>query len=600
MDQDQVIELLVGIISGNINKHLAAAKEPHEFAEMVFAKTAKEQFPVIGSKRIRETQDQIDQRMRVTNPITAAAISPALAYVEEVRRTDGVSRQHRFADPARLEVVERDFANYYAGQTLQDYLFDSIKTANEYDPNAWIIFERTPPKEDGLYRMYPVIVSSEQAVDWKFNEVGVLEYLCFTEGEYIATKVTDGAESIQHVNHFYLYAPGYAAFAQYMGDDSQPRYEDDYFADAENYAIWVFETGTLETPAERLGAYLSELDMNAPCELLYEAARGHLKDLMSLKSSHDLNDTLHMYPKLFQYVKRCNGVDPESLVPCDGGYYGGNPNRVCRTCNGSGKIVHGSEQDSVTLAFPGSKDEFVDLAQVAHYMALPMDVFTNQQERLERLSTIVTYVVYSQEQVDHIKPGVTATEIAINYNRIYNKLAPIANKWAQCEAKAYRIAMQYYGVFQAGDNYFVQFPQDFAMKTENELLKDLSDAKAAGAPYAVIKSIQDALLKKKYRDNQAFVADQLAFDAIKPFTDKTGEDLAMILSSRSSTDPQKVAWENWQAIQNTILEGLEQGMFSQMPLARRKELVMEQVNAIIAEMPVQQDNTRFNPAFQIN
>ena len=136
------------------------------------------------------------------------------------------------------------------------------------------------------------------------------------------------------------------------------------------------------------------------------------------------------------------------------------------------------------------------------------------------------------------------------------------------------------------------------MKTENELLKDLAEAKAAGAPFAVIKSIQDALLKKKYRDNAAFVADQLAFDAIKPFADKTGEDLAMILAARTKTDPQRVAWENWHDIQNTITDGLERGQFAQMPLARRKELVRVEVDKIIAEMPAQQDNTGFNPAFQ--
>lgn len=599
MEPQAIIDILVKVINGGVHKCFSDAKEPHEFAEMVFAKTAKEQWAVIGQKRIRETTDQINQRERLTNPTTAAAVNPALAYVEELRRTDGVSRQARFANTDRLATLEEDFSNYYAGQSLQDFIFQAVKTANEYDPNAWLVFERTPPQADGLYKMYPVIVSSEQAVDWKYNEFGILEYLVFSENEYISSAVTEGAKLTKEVNHFYLYTAGFAAFAQYMGEESEPRYEDEYFTtpDAENYAIWIFPTGTTETPAERLGAYLSELDINEPCELLYEAARGHLKDLMSLKSSHDLNESLHMYPKLFQYVKRCNAVDQDGAT-CESGYYGGQPDRVCRACNGTGKIVHGSEQDAVTLAFPETKEEFVDLAQVAHYMALPMDVFVNQQERLKYLSTIITYVVYSQEQVDHIQPGVTATEIAINYNRIYNKLAPLAEKWGQLEAKAYRVGMQYYGAFADGDGYYVQFPMDFAMKTESELLKDLADAKTAGAPFAVIKAIQDALLKKKYRDNAAFVADQLAFDAIKPFADKTGEDLAMILSSRSKTDPQRVAWENWQDVQNTILDTLEPGQFSQMPLARRKQLVKEQVDTIISEMPAAQDPTGFNPAFQ--
>jgi len=346
-----------------------------------------------------------------------------------------------------------------------------------------------------------------------------------------------------------------------------------------------------------LGAYLSELDANEPCELLYEAARGYLKDLMRLKSSHDLNELLHMYPKLFQYVKRCTGVDAETKIGCESGYYGGDPSRVCRSCNGTGKIIHGSEQDNVTLAFPESKEEFVDLAQVAHYMALPMEVFTNQQQRLEYLSTVITFVIYSQEQTERIQPGVTATEIAINYNRIYNKLAPIAHKWGQCEAKAYRVAMQYYGAFSEGDNYFVQFPSDFAMKTENELIKDLGEAKVNGAPYAVVKAIGTDLLKKKYRDNQSYVADQLAFDALKPFADKGAEEIALILSSRSKTDPKRVMWENWQEIQTNVLDGMESGLFAKMSLANKRRLITEQVTTIIAEMPQQVNATLFNPVF---
>ena len=62
--------------------------------------------------------------------------------------------------------------------------------------------------------------------------------------------------------------------------------------------------------------------------------------------------------------------------------------------------------------------------------------------------------------------------------------------------------------------------------------------------------------------------------------------------------PQRVAWENWQDVQNTILDTLERGQFSQMPLARRKQMVKGVVDQIISEMPAVQDPTGFNPAFQ--
>ena len=599
MEQGQILNILSHVISGGCSPYQAAAEEAHEFAEMVFAKTAKEQGDYINQQRLRETLPQKEQRIRLTNPITAAAVSPALAYSEELRRVDGVHRKAEFQHEATFAKVQADLQNYYAGRSIQEYSFEAVDTSNKRDPNCWLVFERKELPEASGYTFYPVLVESERAVDWRFDETGKLQYLVFSEEEYQSRQIAGGVE-VAHVNHYYLYAPGYAAFAQYMGDDTAPRYQDEAYTvdDAPDYLIWIFETGTIETPAIRLGAYQSELDVNAPCELLYEPARGHLLDLMGLKSSYDLNRMLHMYPKLFQYVKACEAVDGEGLA-CIGGYYAADHKRPCATCGGTGKVVHGGEQDAVTFKFPDSKDEFVDLAQVAHYMSLPMEVLTNQQEQIDKLSTILTYVIYSQEQTEAVNIK-TATEITINYSRIYNKLYPIALKVGQVESLAYRIGMQYYGAFKDGDGYHVTFPMDFAMKKESELIADLAAAKQAGAPYSVQKAISDALLKKKHKDNPQFVNDQLAFDALKPFSDKSPEELAMILSTRAKTDPKRVAWENWQEIQHNIQARLKDrgAAFYLYPMEAQRKEIADEVSAIIAGMPVETNSFNQLPVFQ--
>jgi hypothetical protein len=305
-----------------------------------------------------------------------------------------------------------------------------------------------------------------------------------------------------------------------------------------------------------------------------------------------------MYLRLFQYVKGCEAVDDQGLQ-CINGYYGADSKRPCATCGGTGKIIHGGEQDVVTFRFPDSKEEFVDLAQVAHYLVPPIEVLLNQQDQVKYLSTILTYVIYSQEQTEAVSIK-TATEITINYSRIYNKLYPIAQKWAQVEAMAYRVAVQYYGAYRDGDSYHVTFPMDFAMKKESELIADLAAAKQAGAPYSVQKAISDALLKKKHKDNPQFVNDQLAFDALKPFSDKSPEELAMILSTRAKTDPKRVAWENWQEIQHNIQARLKDrgAAFYLYPMEVQRKEIAEEVAAIIAEMPVESNPINQFPVFQ--
>jgi hypothetical protein len=608
MEQEQILAILSHVIQGGCSPYHHKAKEPKKFADQVFAKTAEEQGDYINEQRLRETPEQKKQRIRLTNPITPAAISPALAYVEELQRTDGVHRMGVFQDTTRFQEVEQSLGQYYAGQSIQDFAFNAVKMANKQDPNSWLIFERKELPDAAGYKFYPVLVESERVVDWRFNEFGTLDYLVFSEEEYQSKRI-DGGQEIAHVNHFYLYAPGYAAFAQYMGDDSTPRYEDQAYTidDAPDYLVWIFETGTIETPAIRLGAYQSELDVNAPCELLYEPARGYLKDLMGIKSSLDLNMVIHMYLRLFQYVKACEAVDDQGLS-CIGGYYGADHKRPCATCGGTGKIIHGGEQDVVTFKFPDTKEEFVDLAQVAHYLVPPIEVLLNQQDQVKYLASILTYVIYSQEQSQEVNVQ-TATQFAINYSRIYNKLYPIALKVGEVESLAYRVAMQYYGAFRDGDNYHVTFPMDFAMKKESELIADLAAAKAAGAPYSVQKAISDALLKKKHKDNPAFVNDQLAFDALKPFSDKSPEELAMILATRSKTDPKRVAWENWQEIQHNIQsrikaknEGLARSetkaAFYLYPMETQRKEIAEDVAAIIAAMPAETNSFNQLPVFQ--
>ena len=232
-------------------------------------------------------------------------------------------------------------------------------------------------------------------------------------------------------------------------------------------------------------------------------------------------------------------------------------------------------------------------------MSLPMEVLTNQQEQIDKLSTILTYVIYSQEQTEAVSIK-TATEITINYSRIYNKLYPIALKVGQVESMAYRVGMQYYGAFRDGDGYHVTYPMDFAMKKESELIADLAAAKAAGAPYSVQKAISDALLKKKHKDNPGFVNDQLAFDALKPFSDKSPEELAMILSTRAKTDPKRVAWENWQEIQHNIQSRLKDrgAAFYLYPMEAQRKEIAEEVAAIIAGMPEETNSFNQLPVFQ--
>lgn len=579
------------IEAGYKHKHWQATVDIAEEARKLMSRDTKDQEEEITAYRIREDDEQKAQRIRLTNTVTSVALSPVYAYFEEVKRTDGVKMEVLTDNETAKARVDDLHAKYYGEAGLHEYLHGALLHYNKYDPNAWLIAERRL-SADGLTveELFPVEVLASEALDYHYDEAGILQYLaiCLPRMARIKNRPT----ATKELKNYFFYGAGYVwHFAEVdPQEDNALDYEGMGYEVTpiknRTYMARMWENGTQEVPAIRCGAYPSGQHGREICETPVADAYPVLRDLQRDKSYLDTCKTIHTFPRLFQYVKPCNHVDEESNLLCEGGYYGGirKPETTCRGCNGAGYIVHRGEQDVIRLIWPTNADDIIDLEKLSHYEELPFDVVRFLREEATEAQRLVFMAVFNQETVDKALTVQTATEIRIEYDKIYNKLMPFASRVAIAWEKFTRIAHQYLlDAFAVAD---MSYPFDFKLKNVQELTAEYAQAQQAGLSYDVLWSIQQDILRKQYRNMPAKVAEIKAFEALRPWKEKSQEEVAMILQRRATDDPDRVLWENWGRIVTEIQQdrGPDKPFHEIMDMAERRRVVYAKVAELTTQI----------------
>lgn len=564
---EQIQKLADTVNFGIRHKNYEQAKTTADNARKLMTRNTEDQYEEITKYRIRETEEQKKQRTRLTNTITAAAISPTYGYFEEVKRSDGI-RLNIEASENDIAKVEEKYKEYFKGVSFKDYAFDTVLHLNKYDPNAWIIFsqEIKQGEQGNKVEFYPIQVTSEEAIDFNYNHRGVLQYFTarFVEKK---RKVVAGALIEVDQTIYINLVPGLEIVA-YQECEADEKSREEYLTEGYEAVNWdnavffvkAFENTTTEVPVTPIGAYL---DPNQETfELPIAEAEPILHDLIRDKSYLDTNKTLHTFPRRKEYVKKCTYSDEDGA--CYEGFIDGDREKECKSCKGTGKIVSTSEQDITYLRWPDQADEFVELSKLSFTEPLDISLVQFLDEQVEKLQKAVFRAVFNQELVDKTATVQTATEIRIEYDKIYNKLSPFMSAYARVVEKGYRIAFQYLGLSYGSVS--LSYPHDFKMKSETELIEEYNSS--ISLPFPIRESISYDLLAKKYRNSPSTMQMIQTVEAWKPWRDKSAEEIAMIIGMRSETDYQRVLWENWGEISMEIMKS--EVAFQNMSLGGQK------------------------------
>ncbi len=564
MNSQDAVSHIIKVIADNYrHKHYARAVAIAEECRMIMGDTAAQK-DKLREFTLMESQEEQEQRQRLTNSVTAAALGPSLSYLDKVIRADGQTEIIEGAPNVRQKLTDH-FKRFYQGETLKQYCFEAAKYAATLDPNYWTVFQYNTATEEAngattITDIYPIEIASKNALDWGFDKAGELSYLTFASSR----KVMKGNKE-EDAPEYFLYGIGYVLHAIEL----RPEWQDiEDYSDYEilkggaiekrraTIAYAVFENNTQEVPAVRWSAYLSDLDDNELGVPVYERAKGYICDLMRDKSFFDLTKVLHMRPEKAQYVRTCTGMDDAGEQMCDGGYYGGIRKEAyrCKSCNGSGKMVATSEQRVVTLAWPERSDEVLDLAKLTHYFDRPVNTIQFFDQQIAAATRAITLAVFNQQNVDAgaLSSPTTATASRIEYDKVNDKLAPFAGLIEKAFEKAWRVGFNFYQ--QQAQVALLSFPADFKLQAINELIVDLQAAKGAGAPFWVVQSITMDLLSKAYRNSPDMVALFAAIERHRPMKSKRPEEAVMLLQMRAPDDPERQLFEQWDNVINEIQE----------------------------------------------
>lgn len=600
--QDAQEHIIKVIADGYRHKHYERAVAIADECRVILG-DSKMQRNKLREYTLLETEQEQEQRERLTNSVTAAALGPSLSYLDKVIRADGQTEIIE-GPPDIRDRLTTFFKRFYRGETLKQYCYEAAKYAVALDPNYWTVFQYSTAIDEGnggnaITDIYPIEVASKSALDWGFDKAGELEYLVFTSNRKVLKNGKD-AEAPE----YFLYGVGYVLHAIELRPEWEERADYSLYEVVDiggkekrriTIAYAVFPNSTQEVPAIRWSAYLSDVDDNEIGVALYERAKGYLFDLLRDKSFFDLTKVLHMRPEKAQYVKTCTGMDEKGEQMCDGGYYGGvrRDEYRCKTCNGTGKMLAASEQRVVTLTWPERGDEVFDLAKLTHYFDRPVSTIEFFDKQIAAATRAITLAVFNQQNVDAgaLSSPTTATQARIEYDKVNDKLASFAAIIEKAFEKAWRVGFNFFQ--REAEVALLSFPADFKLKTTNELVEDLKAAQDAGAPYWVVQSITMDLLSKAYRNSPDMVALFSALEKHRPMKSKRPEEAVMLLQMRAPEDPDRQLFEQWDNVINEIQENRPE--FFVYPLDQQRRLIYELAAQYAAEVKYMDNGPQLGP-----
>jgi hypothetical protein len=354
-------------------------------------------------------------------------------------------------------------------------------------------------------------------------------------------------------------------------------------------------TGSKEIPAIFFGAFLDDQTKKQTYVTPLEPAREIFLDLIQIKSEADLTRVLHAFPQKIAYAPKCNHSDSE-LGHCTDGYYNGIEDEAhrCKSCAGRGVDVHTTVQDVIFVQLPNTKEQFLPLQDLIHYVNLPewlpkWQYATLLVETLRRVSV----AVFNTELFETPRIEKTALAKVIEYDNIYDTLKPQADKVSDIFKKIVRVTAQY---IEADEGLIVyhSFPVDFKQKDVQTLIQEFAQAKQAGVSPESLRSIETDLLSKQYVDDPDTLEGIKIRQNFKPFSDKTLEEIFFILQGRDADDPDRILYENFAKIFFQISKEQETP-FHLLNYVKQKEIIEEKVNQIREQIKSKQAPALLNP-----
>ncbi len=491
----------------------------------------------------------------------------------------------------RLTDIYKSLNNFYAGKTLEHWESNDFLQSVFIDPNSFVLIrfdsydaEREKPDP------YPVIISSHDAIDFRYTPKGILDYL-LVQSKVDAEVVYPNAQTeVIEVKMFTIYIKDWSYTITEITNENQVIPEGAEIMISVNgknkYYIQEYRTGAGQVQAMRVGYITDPYTYNHTYVSPLECARSWFMKTVKTVAELDITQTNHAFPQKIEYVEPCE-TDLSTGV-CK---ISGQTQKGCQKCGGSGLCVITSSQDIKVMKLPRDKEEMIDLDKMMVYKYPPVEIIKWMDEYIEKISVKVQKTVFNSETFTRDKVAKTATGENLDMQNVYDTLTPFAQQVSSIWEFVVRIVSNF---MDYGDGLIVKYtyPNDFKLKSTWELLMELKTTQESGAPGNIRQTITDDIMRNFLQDDESEWIRYQSKMKHYPFNGKTDKEIQEAIANNLVTKETQVLWANFENIFQELEVEQEQNnpdiWFYDLTFEMQTEKMNQKVNEIILQLEDQE------------
>lgn len=505
----------------------------------------------------RENKEAFEQRKRISKLLTPAYASSIMKPFYKVPRTDRVVKKIIPAtktDTSIIENLQNKMDLFYGSDNeeggLDFWLKNRFVELTFVDPNTFIVieFDEFDAKEQ-TPNAYPFEVSADMAVNFEIENNNVDWLISMECIKYF----TDSKKLEWEAGYKYtVYAGEFSMVFRQISDKKAIQKLD--LADNETavvmgdkvFAMSEYDTKLADWQMFRIGYNRDVQTKGRTYVNPFHAALCHFESSIKSVSEFNLTNATHVFPQKMSYVTQCPG-DYLHNDTCDKGR--NREGAICKACMGTGAKVHTSSQDIITIPLPDDKAEMFPLKDMMAYFTPPIELLTFQSDQIDKYEPLIHQAVFNTTVLVQKTIVATATEKDQDMDSVYDTLTPFAGKSAAVYlnvANAIAVLLGY----EDKVKFVFRYPSDFKMKSRQILYNELETINKSQAPSFVKESVEDDLADQVFIDDPEGKLVYTVKKKFQPFTGKTEDQIAFILSSTLTPESQKILFVNFEAIMN--------------------------------------------------
>ena len=591
----------------------------------------------------RETEDDHEQRIRLTVATSPAVINKVMGPVRKIPRVKPNVNRADFGPERKEDTAElmKAAGTFYAGKNVDHFLGSVALDYGAIDPNGFCLISFD--KFDGRYqkpRVYPTLISCVDAWNYEYWN-GELQWLLvhrhitFTEAQHTEAakkkKATDPEVVTVNGHYFCAYLDNHHMQFTQVDRNTIRSKELGLIIDADGNVIKGFEPGATAEPsvafdtfkryyfrvssaelyevvfykhdsgivqAFRMGWKLDMETDGRTCVSLWHAGLPYLLKGIKAGSELDISASLHAFLKEYSYGPRCLGyteqVEGKAMhYDCNGGTDPGG--EVCKACKGTGMFRIKSGQDHVTLPLPPRGTELTDLTKLHHYAELPVEVLEWQDKYKAMMDQLVYEAVYNSEPFSRDQVQPTATAEIRDQESVYDTLQPGCSWYAESRVLIMKL-MATYVVGKKMEEFVnqYQFPRNLRFESIGDLVALKKALLDAGASSALLLQVEKDIMEHIFVDDERAMLRAVTMISFDPFAGKQEATNLSLVSQDLATKEDKVLWTNMAKVFNECeRRATEKGVdFYDMTKKLQQELVEEIVQELVDELAEQAEEAQ--------